>query len=323
MPPPPAKQSPLPVAKPPHVLIVMAVRNGARHLEAQLASLAAQDHRNWSLLVSDDGSTDESLAQVQAFAQRGFDVAMLPGPCLGLAENFMSLLRRAPYFLQKGSWLALCDQDDVWLPNRLSRGLAQLEGMATAQPAMVFHRTLVTDASLRPLGPSLPRPRPPGFRNALVQNIAAGNTILLNPPATQLACAAAHDPKGVVMHDWWLYQLITGAGGLALHDDMPVLYYRQHGGNEIGANLGVRAKLHRLAMVLAGRFAAWNRVNRAALSHSAHRFSAENRALLHLFEQLCTGSLPDRLRALWRGGFYRQSGSSTLALVFAALLGKV
>ncbi|WP_420342206.1 glycosyltransferase [Paenirhodobacter sp.] len=304
----------------PHVLVLMAVRNGGKNLREQLDSLAAQEHRRWSLLVSDDGSTDDSREILADFAREGHDVTVLPGPCTGPADNFLSLLRRAGPFLQAESLIALCDQDDVWFPGRLSFGLEQLAPLDPARPAMVFHFTLITDAALRNPRRSAARPRAPGFRNALVQNIASGNTILLNRAGTDLVCAAAMEPEGVVMHDWWIYQIVTGAGGIAIQDPREVLYYRQHGNNEIGANDGWRDKAVRMALLFQGRFRAWNATNVAALEASAHRLTPENRALMGLFRDVREGGLGRRLRALWRARLYRQSVSSTIALWVATVL---
>lgn len=304
----------------PHVLILMAVRNGGRNLGEQLDSLAAQTHRNWSLLVSDDGSTDDSRAILADFARAGHDVSVLTGPCTGPADNFLSLLRRAGPFLRPDSLIALCDQDDVWFPERLGFGLERLAPIDPDHPAMVFHFALITDANLEHPRRSAARPRPPGFRNALVQNIAQGSTILLNRAATDLVCAAAAEPEAVVMHDWWIYLLVTGVGGTAICDQREVLFYRQHGGNEIGANDGLRAKLLRMRMLVAGRFREWNEVNCAALDASAARLSPESRALLQQFRLVRNGPLRSRLSALHRAGLYRQSIASTVALWVATAL---
>lgn len=103
-----------------HVAILMATRNGAEFLRAQLDSLAAQDHDDWSLWIGDDGSTDATRAIVEAFAhshpQR--TVSLRDGPRRGSMANFLSLLC-APDI--RADFFALADQDDVWLPVRLSR----------------------------------------------------------------------------------------------------------------------------------------------------------------------------------------------------------
>lgn len=311
----------------------MAVFNGASSLGEQLQSLQDQTHRRWHLLASDDGSCDNSLAKIQDFAaetqriadETGADVKVtsLKGPGQGAAENFMSLLRKLPEHGLGGGWIAFSDQDDVWLPDRLSRGLAALKAIDETRPALYCSRSWITDASLSKRRLSASRPRSAGFRNALVQNIVSGNTILLNPAAALLVTQAAANVQQVVVHDWWVYQLVTGVNGVVVHDDEPTLLYRQHGVNQIGANDTFRARLKRIGQLLRGDFRDWNVINVAALRCSAQAFPPEHRALLDDFAQLPGLRFDQRLRRLARLRLYRQSISSTIALWLAAALNKL
>ncbi|HMO07148.1 MAG TPA: glycosyltransferase [Paracoccaceae bacterium] len=302
-----------------HVTILMALHEGAAHLPAQFASLLSQTHRDWSLVAGVDGTSDGTLAMLRDLAARhpGRVRRLTRGPRRGAAAHFMALLRDlgpAP------GHVAFADQDDVWLPDRLARGLAGLARFG-AEPAMACAPTIVVDARLRGGQPSAAPCRPLGFRNALVQNVAAGNTILLNPAAAALAVAAAAEAGAVTLHDWWLYQLVTGAGGHVAFDDVPALLYRQHGTNVIGANLGLRARARRLRWMLDGTWARWNAANRAALVASAHRLTPEARATLAGFADLPGLSGPlARLRALFRLGLYRQTTRASAALWLAAAL---
>lgn len=309
-----------------HVGVLMAVYNGSRFLRDQLDSLEAQEHRNWTLLASDDGSTDDS-PEILASFRTGNRVTRLEGPnegnlrsLEGVARNFLSLLRAAPDHLPPGSWLSLADQDDVWLDDRLTRGIAALLPLGREQPALYCSRTWITDSWLSSQRLSPPRPRPPSFRNALVQNIAAGNTILLNPAAARLVIDAAARVDEVVVHDWWIYQLVTGAGGHVVYDDKPTLLYRQHDRNVIGANDSTLARLKRIAWLLRGEFRALNEINIRALAASAGQLTAENRELLAEFEKMRRLSPISQFRALRHLGLYRQSRLGDLALRFAVLL---
>ncbi len=164
------------VASPQHVTIVMATLNGAWAIDAQLASIARQTHKDWSLIVSDDGSDDDTLDRVARFARRlpTHRIVGLRGPGRGSAMNFLSLLRAAG----TSPWLAFADQDDVWLPDRLERGLKALTDIDG--PAIFGSRTIIADRDLNPLRLSPCFLKPTGFRNALVQNVAGGNTMLLH-----------------------------------------------------------------------------------------------------------------------------------------------
>jgi len=305
------------------VLIAMTVCNAAANLDAQLRSIAAQDHENWTLIVSDDGSQDGSAGIAQRFAQKvgARRVIVRQGPQQGFAENFLTIVRD---FWEPGHCLAFSDHDDVWFPDRLSRGLRALAGVSADSPALYCSRTIITDAALRPLRLSPPRPRAPSFRNALAQNIAAGNTILANPAAARLLHEAACRKPRIVSHDWWAYQIVTGAGGTILHDDAPTVLYRQHAANQIGANDSARARMRRIGMILSGVYRRWNDVNLSALASAADLLTAENRDLVERFAAIRSRTRGLRsMIALRKLRLYRQTPASTAALYLAALFNRL
>ncbi|MEL7301287.1 MAG: glycosyltransferase [Pseudomonadota bacterium] len=303
------------------VQILLALHNGAAYLGAQLGSLDAQGFRHWTLLVSDDASTDHGPELVRSFAARHPGrVRLIEGPAQGATANFVHLIRMSD---DEATYLAFCDQDDVWLPHKLEAATAALHALPEDGPALYCSRTLVCDAALSARRPSRMPPRALGFRNALVQNVVAGNTIVLNPAAARLAREEAGHGVGVAAHDWWLYQLISGAGGAIVFDPEPGLLYRQHGGNEIGVNRGFRAGLWRVREVLRGRYSRWNAANTAALAKSIHRFTPENRALLQDFSAGRRGGLLQRLAMLRRTGVYRQGRVGQAALWLAACINRL
>ena len=111
-------------ASPPPVAILLATRQGAEFLDAQLQSLATQSYGNWRLVLSDDGSTDGTLQIARRFAADHPDreVTILSGPRRGATQNFLHLVDS----VRPGEALAYCDQDDVWLPERLAIGIAAI-----------------------------------------------------------------------------------------------------------------------------------------------------------------------------------------------------
>lgn len=301
----------------PHIGILLATFNGAANLDEQLSSLMNQTYVNWQLLAGDDGSTDGGRGIIEKFAtqQKGKNnVTLLEGPRLGAAAHFLSLIKRVPDHLPEGSWLAFCDQDDVWLEDKLARGVNALDKIPGNTPALYCSRTWVVDSDLcrLRLSPSLRRPL--GFRNALVQNVVAGNTILLNEAATRLLLSATQHVESVVMHDWWVYLLISGAGGCLIHDNEPTLLYRQHGSNAIGSNTGLRAKANRVKRMLLGDFRSWNDTNITALMNARRYLSRQAQSELDGFVMLRTATLWKRLLGLQELGLYRQTSAGTFAL---------
>ena len=304
----------------PAICILMGLFNGAPHLREQLDSFVAQTDPDWGLVVSDDGSTDAGPAVLEAFRAEHPDrpVTMIPGPCRGFARNFLTLLGSVP---PGARYAALSDQDDVWLPEKLARGRAALDRVAPDRPALYCAATLVCHEDLRPIGRSIPFRRPPDFRNALVQSIGGGNTMMLNRAALDLAAGLAVGVPDPVAHDWWLYQVITGTGGVILRDPEPVLMYRQHGGNLIGANITPRNRLTRILAVAQGRFRRWSRISLASISPLADRLTPEAQEVLrHYRVAHVAPRAATRIRALRASGVYRQSRAGTLALHVACLL---
>ena len=113
-------------ARPPCVLVLLATFNGARWLEEQLDSIIGQQGAQVAILAADDGSSDGTVALVERCAATWLAAPVLAprGHQLGAAGNFLRLLREAP--LTGFDFVALADQDDVWLPGRLARAVQYL-----------------------------------------------------------------------------------------------------------------------------------------------------------------------------------------------------
>jgi glycosyltransferase involved in cell wall biosynthesis len=283
-----------------------------------LASIAQQSHKNWRLVVSDDGSTDATLAIIRSFAQRHLQrVEVRSGPGRGPAANFMALAADTNI---DGDNFAFCDQDDVWHPDKLSRALGMLQTVDKDTPAVYGGRTRLVSADGTPFGHAPAFCEQPGFGNALAQSIAGGNTMLFNAAAKKLFEQAG--TVNVVSHDWWAYQLVIGSGGRFLYDSEPYLDYRQHEENRVGSNRGVAAQWRRFRMILDGGFARWNDINLAALRQSRHLLTPEAQARLDAYEAMRTASLPARLTAFAKSDIRRQTFTGNVALLTAIVLRK-
>lgn len=303
----------------PRVTILLCTFNGAAHLREQLASYLVQDHMAWDLWVSDDGSTDETWAILEEFqaSQAGrHDVHLLHGPCEGSTVNFLSLLCHPDLPLGP---VALSDQDDVWMPGKLSRAL---DFLARGGPVALYGgQYLVTDDSLSVIGQSRAPGRTPSFANALAQNIISGHSATLSTGALALVRAAGR-PEDVPYHDWWLYQLISGAGGDVIIDDQPVLYYRQHSNNLLGAHHGVGATLKRITMILNRTYSAWLEANTAALHACSWLLTPDNTALLNTLTATPQRPGLTRPRTMRELGVHRQHSLITASLYLAAAIGR-
>jgi glycosyltransferase involved in cell wall biosynthesis len=305
----------------PHVVVLMGTLNGEAYLEQQLDSLEQQEFLNWRLIVSDDGSTDKTL-MILRDRQKKWGLSKLEirtGLAKGFATNFLSLAVDATI---KGDYFAFCDQDDYWLPEKISRAIRILSEHAKGVgPKLYCGRAQYVDKTLKSLATSPLFVHPPSFRNALIQSIAGGNTMVFDTNCKKLIEMTGL--LDIVSHDWWLYQLVTGASGHVIYDPIPTILYRQHGNNVVGENRSLRGKFKRLSRLLNGSFSGWNDVNIAALVKSKEYLHHETVVILELFVHLRNARIKDRLRLVQVCGLYRQTWQGTFSLMIAAIFKKL
>ncbi|SIT18032.1 Glycosyl transferase family 2 [Roseivivax lentus] len=265
----------------PAITIVLATRNGAAHLPAQLRSIAAQRGVAWRLLASDDGSRDDTRAILAAFAAaHPGRVRLCSGPQAGFAANFLSAAARA-VAEGPGRALAFCDQDDVWLPEKLARALAQCEAGGRHAAVGVACRAVPTGPDLRPSGGAA-APGPADFAGLLFGQAPGGNRLVLSAEAAARLAATvpAALQAGVPFHDWWAALVLTGIGGRLIHDPAPGLLYRQHGAAALGHRGAAAGLVRRARLVLSGEYARMVAANLDALAAQPCALSPAARAAM-------------------------------------------
>jgi glycosyltransferase involved in cell wall biosynthesis len=301
------------------VCIALSTHNGSAFLHEQLASILRQTHGDWTLLWRDDGSTDQTLAMVRAFAEqagpgRVVDANDARGR-LGITGSYMALLRRVP----PGQVLAFADQDDLWLEQKLARGVAALARVDAARPALYCARQILVDAAGRRLGESACMTRPTGFPQSLTQNIATGCTVMLNPPAVRLLTAMRAPPG--THHDWWSYLVVTAAGGAVLIDPEPTVHYRQHPANAVGARRRFWPRALAAVRRGPGAFMTTFKAHVAALEDQHDLLDPQAQETLSAISAGLQGGLLRRMKALGLPGFRRQNFAETQLFRLWFLLG--
>lgn len=301
------------------VAILLCTYNGAAHLDEQLTSISRQQDCDISIFASDDGSTDGTVDLLKRFAGTNvIPTRIKQGPGNGHTANFLSLVDDTDAQTEFFAW---SDQDDSWDADKLARAIARLSRFEPDKPALYCSRTRSISETGNPLGLSPHFRREPSFQNALVQNIGGGNTMVFNRAARALLVEAGM--VDVVCHDWWTYLLVSGAGGELVYDPEPSLSYRQHGDNEIGANISWSDRIQRYGGALWGRNRDWTDRNLAALVQNRHLLTPGNREILDLFGSAREGGLLQRLRGLRKAGLYAQTLSGNMGLYVATLLKKI
>jgi glycosyltransferase involved in cell wall biosynthesis len=219
----------------PLVDILLGTYNGAQYLPEQLHSLELQTHANWRVIARDDGSSDATLALLLKFAEKhSGKVQIIPsgGVRLGPRGNFSELLRHST-----ASYTAFCDQDDVWLPEKLEtllqivrtdRGgllpiLAHSDLTVVGHDARVMAKSFWSYQNINPARRTLAA--------HLVENTVTGCACIINAALREIASPI---PKDAIMHDWWL-ALVASSAGQIVFTDVPLVRYRQHGNNDTGA----------------------------------------------------------------------------------------
>ncbi len=289
----------------PCVTILLSTYNGENYLQTQLDSFREQTHDAWRIAWRDDGSSDHSVAMVEAFAKSAECVqSPSSGPHLGAAASFLQLLSEN----SDAPLIAFADQDDRWLPAKLQRAVAQL-GRDDA-PALYCARQMLTDDDFTHPELSVKFRGIPGFPASLTQNIATGNTVVMNGAAARLVASI---PAPVASpHDWWSYIVVSACGGRVIYDPEPVVLYRQHLKNLVGAQLPTVTRA--IAALERGPQIYMTMMRRHAerLHACRDRLTAAAQNDLDLIRGGLAGGFSERLAALRCPGFKRATGLENL-----------
>jgi glycosyltransferase involved in cell wall biosynthesis len=304
--------------KNPSVAILLCTFNGELYLKEQLDSIQTQDYQDWILYVSDDGSADQTLTILKRYQTLwGKDkLHILKGPKQGFQKNFMSLITskkiHADFYMP-------CDQDDVWLPKKITVAITHLQRQDPSRPQLYCGRTSYVTKKLKFIEHSDLFLRPRSFNNAIVQSIAGGNTMAYNNALKKIT--SLFPEVKIISHDWWLYILCELSGGETYYDINSYTLYRQHERSLIGANTTWLAKAKRLYMLLSGKFIQYNDCHYKAFNTISLKIV--NPSHINIINRFYTDRNKDfktRLKMIRALGVYRQTRDGMLALYLAALL---
>ncbi|ERI04552.1 glycosyltransferase [Atopobium sp. oral taxon 810] len=223
------------------IQILLASYNGECFIERQLESLLVQNYRDWELLLSDDLSQDATTAIVARYAEhdkRIRDVANTEAHG-NARDNFFSLVDRAT-----APYIAFCDQDDVWLVDKLEREIKEMhcleERYGKDVPLLVFSDLAVVDESLEVIASSFQdfsglNSNRVSLANLLAQNVSPGCVMLVNRALYHDTLRLPKIRSSIIMHDWW-FMLTAAAFGHIGYVSEATMLYRQHGNNSVGAS---------------------------------------------------------------------------------------
>ncbi len=214
------------------ISVALAAYKGEKYIEAQIRSILPQLSHGDEIIVSDDrpgGMTEKIVKRIAAEDSR---VIWVEGKSKGVVSNFVNAIRYC-----KGDKIFLCDQDDVWLPDKVKRVMEAFdEGYD-----LVLHNAYITDGELNITDYSFFEKR--GSKKGVLRNIFKNS---------YMGCCMAFDrkllkkimpmPRSIPMHDQWI-GILAEIYGRVKFLDLPLIYYRVHGGNVTGGKTTFRQKM--------------------------------------------------------------------------------
>jgi rhamnosyltransferase len=208
--------------------ILMTTYNGEAFVEEQIRSIISQSYSDWRLLIRDDGSEDNTATIIQSFAQTDYRIQIIthPNTHLGVAQNFMHLVScsSAPYCM-------FCDQDDVWLPNKVEKMVSHIHQLDNNIPQVVYSNAYLWSPEQGIIADRNTLTYPTTLQQMLFLNTGIqGAAAIFNRPM----CDLLRQPLSTyAMHDHAL--LLAGIClGQVPYIHQPLMYYRQHNNNLTG-----------------------------------------------------------------------------------------
>lgn len=271
------------------ICIIMAVYNGERYLADQINSLLENSYPNFILHIFDDHSKDNSKTIIDEYANKYPNkiFAHYHTENHGVIRTFLegAKIMEADYYM-------FCDQDDIWMPDKIRRSLAAMELLESSSnnlPYAIFSDAKIVNQNLQELAPSFQRQS--GYHtnaldpaHILIENKLIGCTILFNHALWQMLTVF---PTAIRMHDWWI-ALIGSFFGKIVYLDEPLLLYRQHEQNVIGSNSYLTYIHNRITHLQGQRKALYDTCLQAAAFEKVYhdRLSPEQKKLLNIFSSL-------------------------------------
>lgn len=223
------------------ILVLMSTYNGGKYLREQVDSIIKQEGVYLTLLIRDDGSSDDTDAIVKEVVQKNNSIKYVKASNVGAAHSFYELMKMAGKRIEDYDFFAFSDQDDIWLPEKLYQASLKIQDLPQDAPALYFSNLYITrgDYSQRSL---MYESAPPINKSHLmVENFAAGCTIMFNKMA--LTTFLKLPVNNLIMHDKRLIHMCMLLGNI-IYDSNAYICYRQHEDNVIGANYYFKQRIN-------------------------------------------------------------------------------
>lgn len=291
--------------------ILLSAYNGEKYIAEQIQSLQEQTVKDWTLWVRDDGSSDKTCEIVESF-HNDERIKLIKGENVGVIKSFFALLKQ-----ETADYYFFCDQDDVWLPEKLELTLKEAGQHDNHSPNLYYTDLKVVNQELQVLSESMIKSQSDHANTQLVQelteNTVTGCTMMINHALAEIW----QDTDDVIMHDWYL-AVAAAAKGKLIYIDRPTMLYRQHADNVLGARTLTKRIRNWTNHWLRKYWWLINSSQRQAGKLLSSELSAENRRLISDYVNILGESMFERLSLLRKHGLRKNRGLHTL--VFRTLI---
>jgi glycosyltransferase involved in cell wall biosynthesis len=203
----------------PRISVCLATYNGGKYIKQQLDTILSQLGPLDEVIISDDGSKDQTITIVNAFNDDRISIFHNDTYTKGPVGNFENAISKA-----QGDIIFLSDQDDIWLPNKVARHLE-----AHAKFDLVVSNAIVTDENQNVLFQSFFKVR--GSRKGMIKNLFRNSYIgCCMSFKKEIATASMPFPADIHMHDWWIGLVAELKGSICFVEE-PLMYYIRHSEN--------------------------------------------------------------------------------------------
>lgn len=220
------------------VLILLSTYNGEKYLPELFTSVLNQKSVDIHILVRDDGSEDNTIKYLKSLSDSRIDYYI--GENKRAVGSFLELIQKAPLDYD---YYAFCDQDDVWLEDKMETAILQLNKLDASKPALYYSGQIITDDKLTILyRHDLDTKR--SVKANCIFNQMAGCTAVFN--MVLLKELKKYTPTNIYGHDVWCYRVCAALGGNIVVESIGHILYRQHDDNVVGLQNGIRGKIKRI-----------------------------------------------------------------------------
>lgn len=218
------------------VAVLMSTYNGEKYLQEQIESVLTQKNVLVRLIVRDDGSTDSTRSILQKYERQGA-LTLILGKNIGWRQSFMELVYNAP----TADYYAFCDQDDVWLPEKLYTAVSTMENVKEGGIPLLYGSNLFYYKNCKIEG-KLKLNANYSKQSSLVRTLTCGCTLVFDGNLQKLL---EQNRSGYVeAHDSWVFMTALYLGKV-IYDPNAYILYRQHDNNQIGIKTSLQERFKR------------------------------------------------------------------------------